>query len=68
LKTSIVIPTYNEAENLPKLAKALFDLPIENLCILVIDDASKDGTGEIAEFLKKEFFLSCGLSLINMLI
>jgi dolichol-phosphate mannosyltransferase len=55
LKTSFVIPTYNEAENLPKLAKALFDLPIENLCILVIDDASKDGTGEIAEFLKKEF-------------
>jgi dolichol-phosphate mannosyltransferase len=50
-----VIPTYNEAENLPKLAKALFELPLNELCVLVIDDASKDGTGEIAEKLKKEF-------------
>jgi len=50
-----VIPTYNEAENLPKLAGALFALPLEELSILVIDDASRDGTGEIAEGLKKEF-------------
>lgn len=55
MKTTFVIPTYNEAENLPKLARNLFALPLENLCILVIDDASKDGTGEIAESLKKEF-------------
>ena len=55
MKTTFVIPTYNEAENLPKLAKALFSLPLEGLCILVIDDASKDGTGEIAEDLKREF-------------
>jgi dolichol-phosphate mannosyltransferase len=55
LKTTFVIPTYNEAENLPKLAKALFELPLNELCVLVIDDASKDGTGEIAEGLKKEF-------------
>jgi dolichol-phosphate mannosyltransferase len=55
LKTTFVIPTYNEAENLPKLAKALFELPLNELCVLVIDDASKDGTGEIAEKLKKEF-------------
>ena len=55
MKTTFVIPTYNEAENLPKLAQTLFALPMEELCILVIDDASKDGTGEIAEGLKKEF-------------
>jgi len=55
LKTTFVIPTYNEAENLPKLARTLFNLPVEGLCVLVIDDASKDGTGEIAEELKKEF-------------
>jgi dolichol-phosphate mannosyltransferase len=55
LKTTFVIPTYNEAENLPKLAKALFELPLDELCVLVIDDASKDGTGEIAEGIKKEF-------------
>ena len=55
LKTTFIIPTYNEAENLPKLAKTLFALPLEGLSILVIDDASQDGTGEIAENLKKEF-------------
>ena len=55
MKTTFVIPTYNEAENLPKLVKEILTLPLEGLCILVIDDASKDGTGEIAERLKKDF-------------
>jgi dolichol-phosphate mannosyltransferase len=55
LKTTFVIPTYNEAENLPKLARTLFELPLDGLCLLVIDDASKDGTGEIAEGLKIEY-------------
>ncbi|MDP2965826.1 MAG: polyprenol monophosphomannose synthase [Pelolinea sp.] len=55
MKTTFVIPTYNEAENLPKLTRTLFELPLDGLCVLVIDDASKDGTGEIAEELKKEF-------------
>lgn len=43
----IVIPTYNEAENLPKLVSALLSLPLD-LSILVVDDHSPDGTGEIA--------------------
>lgn len=55
MKTTFIIPTYNEAENLPKLVRALFDLPLEGLGVLVIDDASQDGTGRIAENLKKEF-------------
>jgi len=46
---TVVIPTYNEAENLPALAAALWALPIPDLKILVIDDASPDGTGEIAD-------------------
>ncbi len=46
---TVVIPTYNEAENLPALAADLWALPIPDLKILVIDDASPDGTGEIAE-------------------
>ena len=46
---TIVIPTYNEAENLPALVADLWSLPIPNLKILVIDDGSPDGTGEIAE-------------------
>lgn len=53
LDTTIIIPTYNEAQNLPRLAEALFELPVDHLHILVIDDHSSDGTGEIAEKLKK---------------
>lgn len=49
LKTTIVIPTYNEAENLPRLVAALFALPLPDLSLLVVDDNSPDGTGQIAE-------------------
>ena len=49
MKTTIIIPTYNEAENLPKLLTALFDLPIEDLSVLVVDDNSSDSTGQIAD-------------------
>jgi dolichol-phosphate mannosyltransferase len=43
-----VIPTYNEAENLPQLVSALFALPVD-LRVLVVDDNSPDGTGKIAD-------------------
>lgn len=49
MKLTVVIPTYNEKENLPRLVSALFDLPIPDLNILVVDDNSPDGTGELAE-------------------
>ncbi|PWH13724.1 MAG: polyprenol monophosphomannose synthase [Anaerolineae bacterium] len=49
LQVTIVVPTYNEAENLPKLVSALFTLPLENLKVLVVDDNSPDGTGQIAD-------------------
>jgi dolichol-phosphate mannosyltransferase len=49
LKITFVIPTYNEAENLPQITEALFKLPIQDLHLLVVDDNSPDGTGEIAE-------------------
>jgi dolichol-phosphate mannosyltransferase len=51
---TVIIPTYNEAENLPRLVSALFDLPLENLSLLVVDDNSPDGTGELAEMLAFE--------------
>ncbi|MCD6355691.1 MAG: polyprenol monophosphomannose synthase [Anaerolineaceae bacterium] len=51
MKITIIIPTYNEAENLPELVKALFDLPLDNLNILIVDDNSTDGTGQIADSL-----------------
>ena len=46
---TVVVPTYNEAENLPKLVSALFSLPLPGLKLLVVDDASPDGTGLMAE-------------------
>jgi dolichol-phosphate mannosyltransferase len=52
LKITVIIPTYNEAENLPRLVAALFALPLD-LSILVIDDNSPDGTGRIADELAK---------------
>jgi dolichol-phosphate mannosyltransferase len=48
LRITVVTPTYNEAENLPKLVSALFSLPLD-LRVLVVDDNSPDGTGRIAD-------------------
>jgi glycosyltransferase involved in cell wall biosynthesis len=51
--TVVVVPTYDEAENLPGLARRLLALG-EGLRVLVVDDASPDGTGEIADRLARE--------------
>lgn len=55
MKTTIVIPTFNEAENLPVLVEKLFSLPVTGLSLLVVDDNSPDGTGQIAEDLGKKY-------------
>ena len=44
----VVVPTYNERENLPKLVDRLLSAQ-EELEILVVDDSSPDGTGKWAE-------------------
>lgn len=50
----LVLPTYNEADNLPTaVAGALEHLPASSR-VLVVDDASPDGTGELAERLAAE--------------
>jgi dolichol-phosphate mannosyltransferase len=54
LKLFIVIPTYNEAENLPRLVSALFSLPLPQLSLLIVDDNSPDGTGTIADQLSRD--------------
>ncbi len=48
MRIVVIIPTYNEAENLPKLVSALFSLPLD-LHVLIVDDNSPDGTGRIAD-------------------
>jgi dolichol-phosphate mannosyltransferase len=48
LDTWVVLPTYNEADNLPGIAAAILErLPGSTL--LVVDDSSPDGTGEMAD-------------------
>ncbi len=53
MRVMIVIPTYNEADNLAELVTALFHLGLPGFHVLVVDDASPDGTGEIADALMK---------------
>jgi dolichol-phosphate mannosyltransferase len=50
----VLLPTYNERENLPRVLPRLAALE-EEVDVLVIDDASPDGTGEIAEALRARF-------------
>ncbi|MEV0794184.1 polyprenol monophosphomannose synthase [Kribbella sp. NPDC050459] len=52
-KIVVVVPTYNERENLPVLAGLLSDLNLPGLELLVVDDNSPDGTGEVADELAK---------------
>ena len=47
-KTLVVVPTYNERENLPPLTQRLMSLPVE-VDMLVVDDNSPDGTGKLAD-------------------
>ena len=54
-KTMVVLPTYNEAENLPLMVEALLALPVDNLDLLIVDDDSPDGTGLLADELAGEF-------------
>jgi dolichol-phosphate mannosyltransferase len=44
----VIIPTFNEAENLPRMVSAVFALPLD-LNLLIVDDNSPDGTGRIAD-------------------
>jgi len=48
-KVTVAVPTYNERENLPLLTAQLSSLGVPNLHVLVVDDNSPDGTGEVAD-------------------
>jgi dolichol-phosphate mannosyltransferase len=54
-KVVVVIPTYNERENLPVLAEKLGALGLAALNLLVVDDDSPDGTGKVAEELAESW-------------
>lgn len=50
----VIVPTYNEIDNLPKLLDAILDLNIAGLEVLVVDDNSPDGTGKLADDVAKK--------------
>ena len=48
MNSAVIVPTYNERDNLPSLLEELLALPV-GLRVIVVDDGSPDGTGEIAD-------------------
>lgn len=53
-KAIVIIPTYNEIENIEKMVRKVFSLP-DNFNLLIIDDGSPDGTANKVKELQKEF-------------
>ncbi|WP_280402033.1 polyprenol monophosphomannose synthase [Nocardia carnea] len=49
MRVTVVVPTYNERDNLPVAVERLTALPVPDLHVLVVDDNSPDGTGEVAD-------------------
>ena len=47
-QTVIIVPTYNERDNLPRMAEKLLSLNVD-VDVLVVDDNSPDGTGKLAD-------------------
>ena len=53
-RVAVVVPTYNEAANMPELVSRLFSLGIAGLRLYVVDDNSPDGTAQVARSLSDE--------------
>jgi dolichol-phosphate mannosyltransferase len=51
MRLIVVLPTYNEKENLETMIETLLALPVPDLSVLIVDDNSPDGTGQIADAL-----------------
>jgi dolichol-phosphate mannosyltransferase len=53
MRCVIILPTFNEKENLAHLVQEIFSLAINGLRVIIVDDNSPDGTGQIADMLAK---------------
>lgn len=62
MKKLVIIPTYNEKENIKEIISAVFNLQ-QDFHILVVDDSSPDGTSEIVKNLQKDFTHNLHLSI-----
>ena len=54
MKTYVMIPTYNERENIGNLIQEILNLKISDLRIVVVDDNSPDGTSVVVKDLSRE--------------
>ena len=50
----VIIPTYNEKENIERMVRKVFSLPVA-FDLLIVDDGSPDGTAQIVKNLQNEF-------------
>ncbi|MFD7028156.1 polyprenol monophosphomannose synthase [Streptomyces sp. NPDC059917] len=64
---TVVMPTYNEAGNLPGMVELLMGLELPGLRLLVVDDSSPDGTGQIAEDLAEGHLAEDGTPRMSVL-
>jgi dolichol-phosphate mannosyltransferase len=55
MKTLVIIPSYNEAENIEQLVFSINSLDTQEISVLIVDDSSPDGTGDIADKLARRF-------------
>jgi len=53
-KSIVIIPTYNEVENIEAIIRAVFNLP-SSFHVLIVEDNSPDGTADIVKTMQKEF-------------
>lgn len=51
----VVVPTYNEKDNIKEMISSLLSLPVNNLSVLVVDDSSPDGTADIVKSMQSGF-------------
>ena len=51
----VIIPTYNEIENVENIILAVMNLPAPQFDVLIVDDNSPDGTAEVVRTLQREF-------------
>ena len=55
MQTIVVIPTYNERDNIVNLINDIFLQPIENLSIIIVDENSPDKTAELVSPLQTAY-------------
>ncbi|MDD5040608.1 MAG: polyprenol monophosphomannose synthase [Patescibacteria group bacterium] len=55
MKSVVILPTFNERENLAGITRAILEQKIPGLSILIVDDNSPDGTGALADTLAQRY-------------